>query len=860
MTREHAVKDPAGGYRPRREGQVMIIALLAMTLMVALIFYVYNIGDVVNRRMSLQDTADAVAVSGGGWMARSMNVVAANNCAQTRLMALALVLDSLPLAAEMTIAEETGGDCLPEALRKQLERGNIPNSHIERDDFLRKGLEEIYRQMMEARQAGDSTHLEFLKTIDESLDQKNERGLEDVFDVKVATEWHPGGGGGGGWPEGTIWRAIKALDEFSQATGESAGYIAQRNAVRFARANDGARGFLTPLFPDMPARRGGFHDFKEIFCDHLAVQETGAELQESRLVERLAASDDVLKDIEGIYPHGGAIPDWAFPHRLGPYSRSFYWRYYWNYRDAPWWEPGNWYRRGYSTYGPLVNAINTVLHGFGLMGHRGGLAFTSRMAFHLRRVAVLKLAYIFGLDSPQEIQYADKWITDYDKAQEFCDDGMPLENSGEGSFSAFPEGSWRESEFPNEHEGSSLQSETKGAYAVFTASLPAAGGWKVEVWWSGQNGTQRDEAATITINPTEEGPITSTHDQEHNFGQWVSLGTHDFEKGTVTVTISRGGTEGPTVADAVRFVPVSKPKNNRPGEAKDNEQVVLRTRYYHVGVTSSVPWTDANWLNNLASTYSLEPEEQVRFHSHQLRDNDGGSPTTVGDPKVQPLWEWAWEPDGNRARPSGQKLCDHIWRRTRVQQVIDFEPFGWPPRPILNDKGEIIGYDRYTIYTAAWWVWGGIEIRDPVEISDVLEGVPVSERNAPILLDTTQGDYLHEHDVGFRRERFTYLGLARRSAQAPLWPGKFSTMNPTGSMVTMAQAEVFNNRSFGLWTQQWRVQLVPVTQYDDWMQKMEDGMGDVEQTEADTSAEEVRMVLEYLRALPQPLADRFMVH
>ncbi|MCK4277383.1 MAG: hypothetical protein KAX78_12765, partial [Phycisphaerae bacterium] len=60
--------------RAGRGGQVLVLTLLAMTLLVALIFYVYNVGGQVNRRTELQNAADAVAVSGAGWMARSMNV------------------------------------------------------------------------------------------------------------------------------------------------------------------------------------------------------------------------------------------------------------------------------------------------------------------------------------------------------------------------------------------------------------------------------------------------------------------------------------------------------------------------------------------------------------------------------------------------------------------------------------------------------------------------------------------------------------------------------------------------------------------------------------------------------------------
>ena len=46
------------------------MALLGMSLLVALIFYVYNVGDRVNDRLTLQNAADSAAVSGAGWIRR----------------------------------------------------------------------------------------------------------------------------------------------------------------------------------------------------------------------------------------------------------------------------------------------------------------------------------------------------------------------------------------------------------------------------------------------------------------------------------------------------------------------------------------------------------------------------------------------------------------------------------------------------------------------------------------------------------------------------------------------------------------------------------------------------------------------
>ena len=78
----------------RRRGVVMIITLLAIVLMVALVLFVLNLGQQVNRRIAVQDTADATAIAGSTWVARTLNTVAKNNVTLSRYIALVTVLDA----------------------------------------------------------------------------------------------------------------------------------------------------------------------------------------------------------------------------------------------------------------------------------------------------------------------------------------------------------------------------------------------------------------------------------------------------------------------------------------------------------------------------------------------------------------------------------------------------------------------------------------------------------------------------------------------------------------------------------------------------------------------------------------------
>ncbi|MCK4277381.1 MAG: hypothetical protein KAX78_12755, partial [Phycisphaerae bacterium] len=92
-----------------------------------------------------------------------------------------------------------------------------------------------------------------------------------------------------------------------------------------------------------------------------------------------------------------------------------------------------------------------------------------------------------------------------------------------------------------------------------------------------------------------------------------------------------------------------------------------------------------------------------------------------------------------------------------------------------------------------------------------------------------------------------------------VWGQRFRNPNPTGSMLTVAQAKVFNNTSWDLWTQDWRVRLAPVTKWGYWVQELGDaaavgGMGGtVRQVELDNAHS-------YLSALGERSAEAYVGH
>jgi len=680
---------------------------------VGMIFFVYNLGWSVNRRVDAQNTADSVAISAGLWIARSMNVAAMSNVSQSRMIALVPVLDALPLATEMTIAEQTGEDSLPVGLEQQFSKG-IPDTRIEqgydllerkRTNFLRNGLGKLLREMSPGK---DKTQYDALIAIDDSFDSPDERDPEGdrAFEIRKATHWRLDDADGPP-PHGYLWKATEMLGEFGRAAIESGGYLAQTNAVEYGLANRAATAFVSPIAPVIPAKMGTFHHFEPVLTDYLRVTSNGARMVASDLVTRLSKSSDILREIEDIHIYGGAIPDWEYPHRLGPWARLFRWRS--PYRryfaresygapddEIPPAHRGGYQKViGYRATGPFHWAVNVVLQGMGLAGRRLGALETTRFAFHLRRVATLKLAYMFGLPAPQSIQYADKWITDYEQAKQFAAD-------------------------------------------------------------------------------------------------------------------------------------------------PENRKKILRTRYYRPAILSSVSWDDPDWLKDPKTYYS---------HRHEV--------TPFSDPKAA---LWVWEPRGwydvAARRGSCEKLGDYIWRRKRQYKVVCDWRVNLPPR--FDPKtGEPILWD---VYYVSWYVFGGIEIRDEVEITNPCNWNDDDELPAPILLDTSDGDYGKDGDDGWRREKFTYLGVVRNPGVAEVWNQRFSTANPDHSVLTVAQVQVFNNKSWDLWTQDWRAQLVPVTKWADWQGRLERDVPGVEAMGGLLTEEEVTQVLQYISALSPEMVELYMRH
>lgn len=225
---------------PRRRGVVTVITLLAVLLLAALVIFVLNLGQQVNRRIAAQTTADATAIAGSTWVARSLNTVARQNVSMTRYLALINVLDSIPDAVRFAHHEQSA---LLEAAEAQRARGLTDGGGRLAAELAR----------ITDRFIGELTHE--VDQLDAALQ------ATQAYDVRQLT-WHTTPEG----RRGQLWEALYAMDEANQSIMEGLSPVAHTMAAAAGEAtvreDIDAAAVLLPADAAVPWRRGDFDDFR----------------------------------------------------------------------------------------------------------------------------------------------------------------------------------------------------------------------------------------------------------------------------------------------------------------------------------------------------------------------------------------------------------------------------------------------------------------------------------------------------------------------------------------------------------------------------------------------------------------------
>ena len=171
---------------------------------------------------------------------------------------------------------------------------------------------------------------------------------------------------------------------------------------------------------------------------------------------------------------------------------------------------------------------------------------------------------------------------------------------------------WNESGAKDEYEGSSYYNSNVGRTATWTPDLPVAGTYNVYAWWCYYN--TRDTNALYTINHSG-GSASMRKNQQQDAGQWILLGTYNFDAGTsgsVTVTRDGSSTHSSTSADAVMFEQVGGATVNV------DETYTLLDQLYSMDSHDSTPLRRA--LENVGKYYHQDDGSDGNLGSSPFAD------------------------------------------------------------------------------------------------------------------------------------------------------------------------------------------------------------------------------------------------
>jgi hypothetical protein len=280
---------------------------------------------------------------------------------------------------------------------------------------------------------------------------------------------------------------------------------------------------------------------------------------------------------------------------------------------------------------------------------------------------------------------------------------------------------------------------------------------------------------------------------------------------------------------------------------------VLQTAYFVLEIKSKHEINDPRFMDN--GTWRVvdrhnHPEPRIVYLAPQNGSNHG----TGHGP-------WAGWYDA--AEWGITKLNNHAWRDDWDYEVFWDHEIDIDPRyNITRDaEGNIVERDPIPqpVYRYDFFVFAGANIDWDKRPENPWDGF---DRNAPDAPAPMNLDHavMTPDDVNARFEHLKFLAMAWYGDEAQTWPTRFHDDRPVPGVMAMAQAKVFNNHSWDLWTQMWHARLEPVTNangaagIDDWIASME---GDqIPETISESGADTLHALLESLA----PMAPATLAH
>ncbi len=184
-------------------------------------------------------------------------------------------------------------------------------------------------------------------------------------------------------------------------------------------------------------------------------------------------------------------------------------------------------------------------------------------------------------------------------------------------------------------------------------------------------------------------------------------------------------------------------------------------------------------------------------------------------------------PKSVKSPPTWTKVQDYIWRLSAIYETDPEGPelggdlsIGLPPkRAGTTPDGKPI-YAAQEVYWEIDVMFVGVNVGEQVRVNDPWDNFDRNSEEAPAPVDFVHEQILPDDEDTLRRH-LTFLGVARKPNRADFWTTRFDGDRAYRFNTGIAQARVFNNHSWDLWTQTWQAQLEPVTEFNLWVRHAE---------------------------------------
>ncbi|MHB1157864.1 MAG: pilus assembly protein TadG-related protein [Phycisphaerales bacterium] len=152
-----------------------------------------------------------------------------------------------------------------------------------------------------------------------------------------------------------------------------------------------------------------------------------------------------------------------------------------------------------------------------------------------------------------------------------------------------------------------------------------------------------------------------------------------------------------------------------------------------------------------------------------------------------------------------QRLTNYVWLDAWSDPAVLWD-LSIGINPETDSAGQPI---PHTVYHYDYYIFAGANTAWGETPSNPFDGFDPNSPAAPAPMNFTPGSLAYD-DPAQRWRYLNFLAAVRASDDVPGWPSRFNGGRPASGLYAVAQAKVFNNHSWDLWTPMWRAQLTLV--------------------------------------------------